>query len=181
MLLDAFHNAKSSLSLSDLAQRTGLYKSTILRLVRHRWSSIATCTAWNRGASFSAARLFELGNAYRRTFRLIDLVRPVLERLAGQGAGERFVLGARGRPPRLPVRVESSQNVRDAMFREGDRRQLDKGPTSTLLQAFSGAKGKRFDEVRREVAAVSIGLYRPDIAGIACPAFGARRACWPAR
>ena len=52
-----------------------------------------------------------------------------------------------------------------------DRLPLDKGPTSTLLRAFSGEKGKRYDEVRREVAAVSIGLYRADVAGISCPVF----------
>jgi DNA-binding IclR family transcriptional regulator len=39
------------------------------------------------------------------------------------------------------------------------------------LRAFSGARGKRFDEVRRDVAAVSIGLYRADVAGISCPVF----------
>ena len=31
-LLDAFRSAPGSLSLSDLAAKTGLYKSTILRL-----------------------------------------------------------------------------------------------------------------------------------------------------
>lgn len=171
MLLDAFHNAKSSLSLADLAQRTGLFKSTILRLAasleKHRYLH-----RLESGRFVLGGAAFDLGNAYRRTFSLIDLIRPVLEELAAR-AHESASFWVLEDGHRVCIcRVESSQDLRDALFREGERRELDKGPTSTLLRAFSGEKGKHYEEVRREAAAVSIGLYRPDIAGIACPAFG---------
>lgn len=171
MLLDVFHDAKSSLSLADLAQRTGLFKSTILRLAaslqKHRYLHRVESGRYVLGGA-----AFDLGNAYRRTFSLIDLVRPVLEQLAAN-AHESASFWVLENGHRVCIcRVESSQDLRDALFREGEHRELDKGPTSTLLRAFSGEKGKRFEEVRREATAVSIGLYRPDIAGIACPAFG---------
>ena len=169
-LLEAFRAAPESLSLSELAQKTGLYKSTILRLFvsLERYGYLVRVES---GRFALGSTLFELGNVYRKTFRLVDRVRPVLERLAAQTKeSASFWVLENGHRVCLS-RVESPQNVREAMFREGDRRLLDKGPTSTLLRAFSGAKGKRFDEVRREVAAVSIGLYRADVAGISCPVF----------
>jgi DNA-binding IclR family transcriptional regulator len=169
-LLDAFREAPGSLSLSELAAKTGLYKSTILRLFvsLERYGYLVRAES---GRFALGSTLFELGNVYRQTFRLVDRVRPALERLAAQTKeSTSFWVIENGHRVCL-CRVESPQNVREAMFREGDRRPLDKGPTSTLLRAFAGAKGKRFDEVRREVAAVSIGLYRADVAGISCPVF----------
>jgi len=169
-LLDAFRSAPGSLSLSDLAAKTGLYKSTILRLFvsLERYGYLVRVDS---GRFALGSTLFELGNVYQKTFRLVDRVRPVLERLAAQTKeSASFWVIENGHRVCL-CRVESAQNVRDAMFREGDRLPLDKGPTSTLLRAFSGEKGKRYDEVRREVAAVSIGLYRADVAGISCPVF----------
>lgn len=169
-LLDAFRNAPASLSLSELAAKTGLYKSTILRLFvsLERYGYLVRVES---GRFALGSTLFELGNLYKQTFRLIDRVRPALERLAAQSKeSASFWVMENGHRVCL-CRVESRQNVREAMFREGDRLPLDRGPTSTLLRAFSGAKGKRYDEVRRDVAAVSIGLYRADVAGISCPVF----------
>ena len=98
-------------------------------------------------------------------------MRPVLERLALETRESASFWVLEGGHRVCLCRVESPQGVREAIFREGDRLALDKGPTSTLLRAFSGEKGRRFDEVRREVAAVSLGLYRSDVAGISCPVF----------
>ena len=169
-LLDAFRGAPASLSLAELSARTGLYKSTILRMFvsLERFGYLQRLES---GRFVLGSTLFELGNAYRRTFRLIDFVRPALERLAAATRESASFWVLEGEHRVCLSRVESSQSVREAIFREGDRLALDKGPTSTLLRAFSGAKGKHFDEVRRDVAVVSLGLYRSDVAGISCPAF----------
>jgi DNA-binding IclR family transcriptional regulator len=170
VLLDTFRGAQTGLSLAELSTRTGLYKSTILRMFvsLERFGYLQRLET---GRFVLGATLFELGSAYRRTFRLIDFVRPALERLAAETRESASFWVPEGEHRVCLARVESSQSVREAIFREGDRLQLDKGPTSTLLRAFSGAKGKRYDEVRREVAVVSLGLYRSDVAGISCPAF----------
>ena len=169
-LLNAFRGAPASLSLAELSARSGLYKSTILRIFvsLERYGYLQRQES---GRFVLGSTLFELGNAYPRTFRLIDFVRPVLERLAAEMRESASFWVLEGEHRVCLCRVESSQSVREAIFREGDRLLLDKGPTSTLLRAFSGAKGKRFDEVRRDVAAVSLGLYRADVAGICCPVF----------
>jgi DNA-binding IclR family transcriptional regulator len=169
-LLDVFRGATSSLSLAELSARSGLYKSTILRMFvsLERFGYLQRLDS---GRYVLGSTLFELGNAYRRSFRLIDFVRPALERLGAEMRESASFWVLEGEYRVCLCRVESSQSIREAIFREGDRLLLDKGPTSTLLRAFSGAKGKRFDEVRRDVAAVSLGLYRSDVAGISCPAF----------
>ena len=171
LVLDAFHEAKSSLTLADLAEKTGLFKSAILRMVvsleRHRYVQ-----RLDSGRFVLGSAAFDLGNAYRRTFSLIDVVRPVLEQLVARTRESASFWTVEGGFRTCVCRVESSQALRDALFREGDRLELDKGPTSTLLRAFSGEAGKNFEEVRREAAAVSLGLYRSDVAGIACPVFG---------
>ena len=170
-LLDAFHDAKSSLSLADLAAHTGLFKSTILRLLvsleKYRYVK-----RLDTGRYVLGSTAFDLGNAYRRTFSLTDVVRPVLEKLAAQ-TQETASFWTRESEHRLCLcRVESSQDLRDAAFREGERLLLDKGPTSMLLRAFSGEQGRKFDQVRKEAASVSVGLYRREVAGISCPVFG---------
>jgi DNA-binding IclR family transcriptional regulator len=170
ILLDAFRGGPASLSLSELADKTGLYKSTILRLFvsLERYGYLVRLES---GRFALGGTLFELGNLYKETFPLIATVRPTLERLAAQ-MNESASFWVREDGYRVCLcRVESSQHVREAMFREGERLVLDKGPTSTLLRAFSGAKGARFDKVRRDAAAVSLGLYRADVAGISCPVF----------
>ena len=169
-LLDVFRGATSSLSLAELSARSGLYKSTILRMFvsLERFGYLQRLDS---GRYVLGSTLFELGNAYRRSFRLIDFVRPALERLGAEMRESASFWVLEGEHRVCLCRVESSQSIREAIFREGDRLLLDKGPTSTLLRAFSGAKGKRFDEVRRDVAAVSLGLYRSDVAGISCPSF----------
>jgi len=171
-LLDAFCGGQPSLSLSELAEKTGLYKSTILRMFVsiERYGYLVRLES---GRFALGATVFHLGNAYQRTFPVIDYVRPVLDRLTGEMKESSSFWTLEGGHRVCLCRVECSQNVREALFRQGDRLRLDKGPTSTLLLAFSGARGKRFDEVRKDVAAVSLGLYRPDVAGISCPAFAA--------
>ncbi|MBI2748503.1 MAG: IclR family transcriptional regulator [Burkholderiales bacterium] len=171
-LLDAFRGGPPSLSLSELSAKTGLYKSTILRIFvsLERYGYLVRLDS---GRFALGSMLFELGSRYRQNLHLRDHVRPTLQRLAAQTKESASFWVLEGGYRVCLCRVESPQNVREAIFREGDRLLLDKGPTSTLLGAFSGARGKRFDEVRRDVAAVSLGLYRRDVAGISCPVFSA--------
>jgi DNA-binding IclR family transcriptional regulator len=172
VILNAFRDASPSLSLAELAKRTGIHKTTILRLgvSLERYGYV---TRLADGTFALGGTLYQLGRLYRHTFRLGDAVRPALERLASQTRESASFWIAEGEHRICLCRVESTQSVRDALFREGDRLVLDDGPTSTLLKAFTGAKGRRYDEVRRDSAAVSLGLYRAAVAGIACPAFDA--------
>lgn len=170
ILLDAFRGGPASLSLSELAEKTGLYKSTILRLFvsLERYGYLVRLES---GRFALGGTLFELGNLYRQSFPLSATVRPALERLAAQMKESASFWVTESDYRVCLCRVESSQDVRDAMFREGERLVLDQGPTSTLLRAFTGEKGKRFDKVRRDAGAVSLGVYRADVAGISCPVF----------
>ena len=171
-LLNAFRDAPSRLMLAELAQRTKFHKSTILRMAvsLERYGYL---TRLADGSFALGSTLLQLGKLYQGNFRLTDAVRPTLVRLSAQTRESASYWIPEGDYRVCLCRVESSQHIRDALFQEGDRLLMDKGPTSTLFQAFAGAKGRRFDEVRRDAAVVSLGQFRADVAGIACPVFSA--------
>ncbi len=116
-VLGAFRPGDTSLPLRVLAARTGLYKSTILRLLasleRH------CCVKRNADGSWSPGpMLLHWGSLYTRSLGLEGLVPPVLDSLTeatGQGATfwvradeERRVCLYRAAPPRtLRVAVQA--------------------------------------------------------------------------
>lgn len=116
-VLGAFRPGDTSLPLRVLAARTGLYKSTILRLLasleRH------CCVRRNPDGSWSpGAMLLHWGSLYSRGLGLEGLVPPVLDSLTeatGQGAtfwvkldDERRICLYRAAPPRtLRVAVQA--------------------------------------------------------------------------
>ena len=106
-VLDAFHDANSSLCADRPRGKDRPVQERHPAHGRLARAAPLRAAAGQRAASCSAARLFDLGNAYRRTFSLIDVVRPALEKLAARSSRERVVLDARRRPPHLhlPRRV----------------------------------------------------------------------------
>ena len=82
-LLDVFTEEEDEVSLADLADKTGYYKSTILRLSRslERFGYLARQP---NGNFRLGPALWRLGSLYRREFDLGEYVRPVLRRLRDQ-------------------------------------------------------------------------------------------------
>ena len=76
-MLDAFTAERGSLTLAEISASTGLYKSTILRLmaslIRRRYM-----VQLGDGSYRLGAMLAHLGGIYQRSFRLEDHVLPVL-------------------------------------------------------------------------------------------------------
>ena len=80
-LLGCFDAEHDRLTLKQLAERTGLYKSTILRLA----GSLEASGYLNRldDGSFSLGpTLWRLGSIYRKRFNFAETIRPVLRKLA---------------------------------------------------------------------------------------------------
>jgi DNA-binding IclR family transcriptional regulator len=80
-ILAAYREGDAALGLADLAQRTGLYKSTILRLIAslERFRFIARL---DDGRYQLGPALLHLGSLYQRSLRLEQHVLPALRRLA---------------------------------------------------------------------------------------------------
>jgi len=170
-VLGAFHSGDAALTLAELSNRTRLYKSTLLRLLAslaHR-KLILQCADGRYAIGPEVARLHSI---YARSFSLESLVMPILKTLAAR-THESAAYHVRQGDRRLCLyRVDSPQPVRDNI-RVGDLLPLDRGAGGRILTAFSGAKGARYAQIRRDGYVIAIGDRVPELAGISAPVFDA--------
>ena len=171
MLLAAFRAGDRSLGLAELAQRTGLVKSTALRLI----ASLAHFGFLQRmedGRYCLGPEVARLQPIYLASFSLEAAVMPVLRELVRK-TRESGVYHVRQGDGRLCLyRVESPQPIRNHV-EVGDLVPLDRGAGGRVLSAFSGAKGAIYDRIRKEGFAALVGDRSPDLAGISAPVFKA--------
>lgn len=166
-LLAAFRAGDVSLSVTELAGRTRLYKSTVLRLL----ASLAHAGLLRKtpdGLWALGPEVARLAALYTASFSLEDVVLPVMKALVAK-TGESVALHVRQGDQRLCLyRVDSPQLLRDHV-RAGDVLPLDRGAGGRVLLAFDGAKGKVYDKVRNDGYILSIGDRVPGLVGISAP------------
>lgn len=171
-ILDAFSAGAGTLSLAELANATGLYKSTILRLC----ASLLRFGFLQRlddGRYRLGPAVFQLGRRYQQSFQLRDLVVPVLRELVARTDETASFYVRDGDRDTCLFRVESPHPVRDAGVAEGDTFPIDGSAGSRVLSAFLGAPGPQHAAVRRQVVMVARQSKRVAGAGaIICPVFG---------
>ena len=165
-VLEAFGETRGRLTLAEIAEETGLYKSTILRLcgslIRFGYLTRDPDGTFRLGPS-----LWRLGSSYRRNFDLGEYIRPALRRLV-EDTGETASFFVREADERLCLYRENSRNPVRHHLDEGVRLPLDRGASGLVLRAFGGAGGNN-DRVRRDGYAVSVAERSPDIAAVAVP------------
>ena len=170
-LLDAFTLQEPALSLTELAERTGQYKSTASRML----TSLEHAGTVHRridGRFSLGPAIVRLHAIYSRTFLLGDAVMPALQSLVA-ATRESATFHVRQRDDDLCLhRVDSPHAVRDSI-REGDRTPLRKSAAGFVLAAFSGARGPRHARIRREHVFIANGDLVPELAAIAAPVFDA--------
>jgi DNA-binding IclR family transcriptional regulator len=171
-LLAAFRDGEGTLTLAELAGLTGYYKSTILRLC----ASLLRMGFLQRledGRYRLGPALFLLGRRYQQSFRLGDLVVPVLRGLV-EVTGESASFYIRdGERDTCLYRIESPRPVRDAGVSEGDSFPVDDSAGSRMLSAFGGAPGRQHEALRRQLVTVARRSKRiPGAAAVICPVFG---------
>lgn len=169
MVLTAFREGDRSLSLQELTERTGLVKSTTLRLLASltHFGLMQRLDDGRYGLGSTIARLHPL---YTASFSLEGLVMPVLRDLV-EKTKESAVYHVRQGGARLCLyRVDSPQPIRDHV-QVGELVPLERGAGGRVILAFSGAKGALYDQIRKEGAVALVGDRSPDLAGIAAPVF----------
>ncbi len=170
-ILDAFSPGAGTLSLAELANATGLYKSTILRLC----ASLLRFGFLQRledGRYRLGPAVFQLGRRYQQSFQLRDLVVPVLRELVARTDETASFYVRDGDRDTCLFRVESPHPVRDAGVAEGDTFPIDGSAGSRVLSAFLGAPGPHHAAVRRELVVVARQSKRVAGAGaVICPVF----------
>ncbi len=168
-ILEAFRAGDVFLSLSELSNRTKLYKSTILRLSQtlERLGYIARNTG---GEYHIGPAVFRLGGLYQAAMKPEDVIMPVLRRLVeltNESAGFHIRFGDK----RLCLyRVDSPHPLRDH-FKPGDALPLERGAGGKVLTSFGKPLKQQFADLRTKVAISASGEIAPDMAGVACPVF----------
>ena len=167
-ILDALTSDRTS--LAEIARRTGLYKSTILRLLKSlEKNGYALRTA--DGMYRLGSKVLLLGATYQRFFRTSDIVPHVLEKVAAElHEGASYYICEEDQRVCLH-RADSTRAIRDSV-QIGDRLPLTVGAAGHVLRAFAGARGAQFDEIRRNLYAASYGERDAETAAIAAPVFG---------
>lgn len=173
-ILGAFRDEDHALSLAKLAERTGMYKSTILRIAESLLRAEYLRKLPDGTYQVGAAPL-RLASLFQRQSRTSDLVPPVLRNVVGQtGECASFYI-REGNSGVCLHRVDSARMVRDTI-REGDRLPIDKGAACHVLRAFQGDAGAKLDEVRMDGYCASYGEYDPEIAAVSVPVLGQHQA-----
>lgn len=169
-ILDAFTDQDQKLALTELAKRTGLYKSTVIRLAKSL-EKAGYLTRNEDGAYRLGSKVLSLGAMYQKHFGTADVVPTALRQIVEElQEGASFYV--RDETHRLCLhRVESRRAVRDTIH-EGSRLPLTVGAAGHVILAFSGLTGEKFDEIRKTMYAASFGERDPETAAVACPVFG---------
>jgi DNA-binding IclR family transcriptional regulator len=168
-VLTAFTRNDVSLSLVQLAERTGLVKSTIMRLAvsLEMFGLLARLTD---GQYRLDAECLRLGSAYQSAFNLSDRVMPVLEKLAADTGETASFYVPHGSERLCLFRVESLHRLRTHV-QPGDLRPMDKAASAQVLRRF---KNTRFDgRLDDDLPLFTSGITDPHVASLAVPVFGA--------
>lgn len=169
-ILHAFTHERSVLTLAELSRATGLYKSTILRLLGslEKYNFV-----WQRadGSYQLGPGLLGLASIFQDSFSLRQFVEPALEELVSMTSEGATFLIRDGDEQLCLFRVDGRHAIRDYNIRVGDRRPLNNGAASTIFHRLEKSPGLVL--TRENFTAESFGNVEPEMAAIAAPIFGA--------
>ena len=178
-LLSAFRAGDISLGLSELAERTQLYKSTALRLLASlEHARLVQKLADGRYAL--GAEVARLHGVYAASFSLDRVVLPVLRELVA-ATGESAAYHVRQGEARLCLyRVDSPHPIRDHI-KAGDLLPADRGTGARILIAFGAGQVRAgspkdrqlYARIREQGYYTAVGDRLAEVAGISAPVFGA--------
>ena len=169
-IMRAFAPEDRGLELAQIADRSGLHKSTILRLLqtllRHRFVVRSGDSRYALGPA-----LLQLGAIYQANHDVADVLIPVMRGLAAS-TGESVTYYVPDGDMRVCAhRVESHHPLR-YIVRLGDSLPLGVGSGGRVLAAFQGGRGTLHASIRQRMWHAAFGERDPDVSGLAAPVFG---------
>ena len=180
-LLSAFRQGDRALTLSDLAERTQLYKSTALRLLASLEHAGFLQKQTEDGRYLLGPELARLHAIYAASFSLDAVVMPVLRSLTA-ATGESAAYHVRQKQGDTWVRlcmyrVDSPNALRDHV-KAGDLLPADRGAGARVLNAFSDEEGPvsrkdrlLFEKIRSDGFAALVGDRNSELGGVSAPVF----------
>ena len=174
-ILHAFGPTDDRLSLAELSRRTGLYKSTILRLLAalEHGGFVRKLDDGQYAVGHEPLRLAAL---YQRSFRVGPVVEPLLETLSRELGETASFYVRHGDMRSVLYRVEPARTVR-VSIRVGEEFPVRQGASGKVLLAFTDPHDAQWNEVRERLWAASYGERDPETASASVPVFGAAGDC----
>lgn len=171
-ILGAFTEESPNLSLAEISRRTGLYKSTLLRLLSS-FQQTGLIEQRDDGTYHIGATSMRLANLYRRSLRGSQVIGTVLQKLVDATFENANFYVRRGDARVCVYSADSPQRVR-AHTSVGDIFPLDRGAGGKVLSAFSEdlPAWAALSDVRERLIAVSHGEFSGDLSGMSAPVFG---------
>lgn len=169
-ILDSFSADLAVLTLAQISKRTGLYKSTILRLLQslERYGYVRRIDS---GAYVLGATPTRLAALATKSLHPAELVMPVLRGLV-EATSESASFYVRAGDMRLcAYRVDSPRAVRDHI-QVGQLIPLAKGAGGHVLRQFDGLAAAEIAKAASGFIKVTRGERDADTAAVACPVFG---------
>lgn len=167
-ILAAFTENELTLSLAEISRRTGLYKSTLLRLLGtlERFNYVGQ---QGDGNYHVGAAAFYLGTLYQRWVQPAEIIMPALRALV-DATGESASFNVREGEVRVCVyRIDSPHTIRDHI-KVGDVLPLGQGAVGKILSTFRD--DDRPEPTPEACIATTAGEIVPDMAAICAPVFG---------
>ena len=166
----ATFEASSVQSLAEISRRTGMYKSTLLRLLG-TLEKFGYVGQQGDGSYHVGAAALHLGSLYQRWVQPGELINPVLRDLV-QATGESASFNVQDGNLRICVyRVDSPQKIRDHV-RIGDLLPLQRGAAGRIMVAFGQEPDSpESEDLRRLCFCVTRGEIEADTAAVSAPVF----------
>ncbi|MEM7091142.1 MAG: IclR family transcriptional regulator [Pseudomonadota bacterium] len=168
-ILSAFSTQRPSMSLAELAEETGLHKSTILRLTTSM--ELYGFVQRNADKRFTIGPgVWRLGLIFRRNFTRREHVVVALRKLA-DATGETASFYVRSGNERVCLYRENSTNLLRFHVEEGMRLKLSTGASGLVLRHFSGDDVGDLSVFNAHGTVSSSGQTNPNISSISTPVF----------
>lgn len=168
-ILNAFSTQKPTMSLAEIAEETGLHKSTILRLTNSM--AIYGFIQRDEDGRFSVGpSVWRLGLIFRRDFTRREHVAPSLKILA-EATGETASFYVRVGNERVCLYRENSPNLLRFHVEEGMRLRLSTGASGLVLRHFSGEEIDDLSQFNKNGTVSAVGETNPNISSISTPVF----------
>ncbi|MFV0333963.1 MAG: IclR family transcriptional regulator [Tropicimonas sp.] len=172
MILSALEASPIPRNLSEISRATGLYKSTILRLLQSLQDAGYVVRVEESKYALGPT-IMQLGLAYERANPLRHIILPVMQHLVEAGSESPSFHIRQTADERLCLfRVDSHHSTLDRVH-TGDRLPVRRGAAGKILLAFGSdaEPGAEFDEIRATCFATSLGERDKFCAGVAVPVF----------
>jgi DNA-binding IclR family transcriptional regulator len=170
-IVESFRGGGERRSLTEIAERTGLNKATIIRLIASL-EKFGYVHRTRPGEYALGPAFLEFSDLYQASFRLADHALPIMRDLA-QETGESAGLFVRDGDKRICLHKVMATAPLVSGLREGDRLPILPGGTGKIFLAFSADPAEREDwqDIRNAYLSVNFGERHAEIASIAAPVF----------